>query len=55
MKRKAKKVSASNELTDTQKQRIMKELFTDSNRMSGGKIRFLYNLLLDNGFHFQST
>lgn len=55
MKRKAKKVSASPKLTDTQKKRIMKELFTDSNRMSGGKIRFLYNLLLDNGFHFQST
>ena len=55
MKRKVKKVSASPKLTDTQKQRIMKELFTDSNRMPGGKIRFLYNLMLDNGFHFQST
>ena len=55
MKRKAKKVSASPKLTDTQKQRIMKELLTDSNRMSGGMIRFLYNLMLDSGFYFQST
>lgn len=55
MKRKVKKVSASPKLTDTQKQRIMKELFTDSNRMSGGKIRFLYHLFLDNIRYFLST
>lgn len=55
MKRKEKKVSASTELTDTQKQRIIKELFTDSNGMSGGKIRFLYYSLLDDIRYFQST
>ena len=55
MKRKAKKVSASTELTDTRKQRIMKELLTDSNGMSGGQIRFLYHLFLDNIRYFLST
>ena len=55
MKRKAKKVSASTELTDTRKQRIMKELFTDSNCMTSGMIRFLYHLFLDNIHYFQST
>ena len=55
MKRKAKKVSASTELTDTRKQRIMKELLTDSNGMSGGKIRCLYRLFLDNIRYFLST
>ena len=55
MKRKTKKVSASTELTDTRKQRIMKELLTDSNGMPGGKIRFLYHLFLDNIRYFLST
>ena len=55
MKRKVKRVSARTILTDTQKQRIIKELFTDSNGMSGGKIRFLYHLFLDNIRYFLRT
>ena len=54
MKRKAKKVSVRTILTDTQKQRIIKELFTDSNCMTSGMIRFVYHSLLDK-YHFQST
>lgn len=54
MKRKEKKVSASTKLTDIPKQRIMKELFTDSNCITSGMIRFVYHSLLDK-YHFQST